>query len=559
MKWGCSFVEFEPSPYAPRQVDVVYSTQEDMTFIFWRIDGSVEPDQVRFEYYDPDFEDWEKINLKRAPYSAAPRSCGEQICFQFQLKGELKWTTVSADLEGNGRGTDFRSRAIRSITDEGVYFGALDFRQRDAAQTFMIDPIALDQNLTFDPKRFDLFQELGLTLVRRYEWRLATSSAVRRSEHTKTRCGEGEGEWVELNERILPSGWTTEAHCMQARPIARDMDGLIVTTPFPPSALLVSLDDRYEPPEQIPLTLFFSLSDLLVRSQQRCDLLQNEIIQPLRDQWIDRIPSDRRVDLGDWFPIDPQTQDQLEECDQPFDRLYPTSSLIDQIKREILADGQDDTVIVALYINNHDEALPDQAAQSFQQLMTELYRLPDTHIELVLVTGEGLSLSAIQYPSAARSQTIPWLAREVTPFKDLMEELGELLFPYRTVLFFSGVTPLPLPDPPPGVAPDRFKICALSPDTLLNVVTDGAGTFSRGDVSGIYSYPWGGPLPPYLLIDLAEQLRVPDFEFYRQSVLARYELCRAFCDFPFRAKNGTDYLDWSIERRCQREDEREVE
>lgn len=552
---GCSFVEFEPSPYAPRQVDIVYSAQERMTFIFWRIDDSVDPEEVRFELFDPDFKEWRALKLSDAPYPAAPRTCGGETCFQYQLRGQLKWTALSEDSEGAGRGTDPRSRALRSITEDGVIFGALDLRQREADQSFNVNPIAINQNISFDPRRFDLFADLGLTLIRRYEWRLAESSAQRRVEHVASRCAlEGTGPWTSLSQTILPEGWTSQAHCLEARPIERADQGVKVVVPMPPSAVLYPLDDAYSPPEQTPLTLFLSLSDLLIRSKQRCALLQREIIQTLREEFQDRVPRGRRLDLGDWFPTTPLDEVSYEDCDQPFDRIYPTSQITDLIKEAILEDGQDDTVVFLLYLNNSDEALPDQTASTMEQLLTELFALPDTRIELLFITGTGLLRSAVNYPSSARGQTIPWQAREVTPFDDLMEEIGALYFPYRTALFYSGMTTIPVPNPPRGVDPDRFKICALSPDTLISVITEGAGTFSVGQRSGIYSYPWGGPTSPELMIDLFEQFRIPKFEYYRERVLMKYELCSQFCDFPFRAKSGIDYLDWSAERRCQREE-----
>ena len=273
---NCSFVQFEPSPYAPRAVNTVYSSQEDLTFLFWRIDESAEIDQVSFEYFDPVLSLWKPIKLSQAIYPAGPRECGSFICFQYQLSGKVVWPEVAASFEGEGRAGNQAERGIRSVHIDGVYFGALDLRQRTVDVTFGAKPIAIKQNVQFDPRRYDYFETINIVLQRSYEWRLTPSLARLRDEHIAENCQMGSGAWTALNNILLPSGWTESAQCLELRPSARVIVPPSVLEPLPPSAILKPMDLTYVPPRDTPLTIFFSLNDLLVRSNQRCLRLQSE-------------------------------------------------------------------------------------------------------------------------------------------------------------------------------------------------------------------------------------------------------------------------------------------
>src|SRR5690349_5865906 len=50
MGGGCGDVSFVPSPYTPQDVDLVYSAQEDITVVRWRISSAVPNDsELQFQ------------------------------------------------------------------------------------------------------------------------------------------------------------------------------------------------------------------------------------------------------------------------------------------------------------------------------------------------------------------------------------------------------------------------------------------------------------------------------------------------------------------------------
>ena len=79
-------MRFEKSPYAVRGLDVVYSEQEDLTFISWRLRDDADPNRVSFELNQGG--QWLPLDLTRAPFPAEPFECdGDYLCFQYQLSG----------------------------------------------------------------------------------------------------------------------------------------------------------------------------------------------------------------------------------------------------------------------------------------------------------------------------------------------------------------------------------------------------------------------------------------------------------------------------------------
>ena len=552
---ACSFVEFEPSPYAPRNLQSIYSEQEDLSFIFWQIDESADVDKVSFEYFDPKTQVWKPIDLGRAIYPASPYACGKAICFQYQLSGHVEWTESSADYEGVGRAGNRFDRGIRSIHEDGVIFGALDLRQRKTITSFAIDPVAINRNLEFRENRYDYFKTINLELKRGYEWRLTPSTANIRAEHLQENCLTGSGVWTSLSTKILPRLWTESSHCLELRPKTSVISSVSVIEPLPPSALLKATNLIYSPPISNPLTFFFSLNDLLVRSSRRCSILEEEIVEPVRRYFKNLTPSDKQIDLGNWYPLTPIGRMNDTSCEQAFDRIYPRLEIVDEIKQEILVRGSNDQVVVGIYSNNSDETLPDQVQADLEDIISELFNLPNTRVFLIVVAGSGLGDAMLNLPNQAGYEYfIPWRAREVTPFDEQMEAIAEPLFPFYTVEFISGMTEIPLSEPT-GLNPLEFKICALTPNTLIGVAVEGEGTFASQRQGTQKSYPWGISRPPALLMRLLEQQRVSHNELIEEQVVLRYEICERFCDFPFINQEDEIFPNWSAEIRCQSQDE----
>ncbi len=86
---ACGPVEFFPSPFTPQKVELVYSTQEDITLVRWRI-SSPNPaaEGLSFEILDQS-GDYQPLVFSRSVYAGGGAACadGDGSCFQYVVRG----------------------------------------------------------------------------------------------------------------------------------------------------------------------------------------------------------------------------------------------------------------------------------------------------------------------------------------------------------------------------------------------------------------------------------------------------------------------------------------
>ncbi len=533
--WACSFVEFEPSPYAPRELEVVYSEQEDVTFLSWRLRDSADLDLVRFEYWDLRDELWRPLSLSAALFPADPYECGSgDICLQFQLKGRAIWPESANPADPT---------PIRSLHEEGGVFGPLSLRQREVAVTFDVRPMPIDRNVRFDPRRYDWFAENRVPLKRGYQWRLTRSDATTGEEDAATHPPEACGEplsrsWLNLATPTLPEGWVEEGRCVNARPKRADGVGAEVTAPLPPGADLAARQLTRAPARLTPRAFLLTLTDLNVRSASRCATLQSEIVGAARAAFNDRFPAAARTDLGDFVPLDPLSEQPLSACRQEPDRLYPVADLLTAVKEAVNPLAPEEVSLIFFYLNNSDDPLNGVAAAQFGSILVELNAIPNLYVYGVAVAGSSVSFLPWQ-------RFIPWRARESSSFEDAIKNIAKSAFPLRTLDFISGETAIPLPAPASAYSPRSFRLCELTPERFLFVRSDGIELMDRYAL-----FPWGAE-DPELYVDIPPQNRVEEAQYYNEKQVANYEVCSRFCDYPFRARSGEDFLSWRAAPVCQ--------
>ena len=85
---GCGPVEFVPSPFTPQNVELIYSAQEDITIVRWRI-SSDDPasDQLHFELLGA--AGYQTIDFSQSAYPGGNAPCGDGTgtCFQYVQRG----------------------------------------------------------------------------------------------------------------------------------------------------------------------------------------------------------------------------------------------------------------------------------------------------------------------------------------------------------------------------------------------------------------------------------------------------------------------------------------
>ena len=327
---GCAFIRFERGPYVVRDVEVVYSEQEDTTFLFWKLPNDAILRKVTFEMAREG--DYVPIELSRALFAADPYRCGDFICFQYQVAGEY---SVDPELP-----------PIRSVHKrEGVFAGTAPRIER-AAVTIRIDPIGIENNRKIDPHLYDYFKENDYAFRREFQHGLTDF---------RDRTCDDNTSWKKLGTTVEPDGgWSDDADgaCLYVRPKHRDDAGVVVFEPFAPSAETVFAEQRYTPPVELAPVVYGLLLDLEVPSDGRCSQIKNFLINTIQTSFESRHDESSR--LGVYTPISSQNGAELSGCEQESTQDYPIERMVEDAKQAELQFAPRGVRVVWVYVNNSD-------------------------------------------------------------------------------------------------------------------------------------------------------------------------------------------------------------
>ncbi len=513
---SCSFVEFERSPYAPRGFDVVYSDQEDLTFLVWRIQDDARLRRVHFELFiDGEFQ---PLDLADTAFPHEPFDCDRiYTCVQFQIPG--RWEPPES------------GPALRGVDRRHGIFNATEPRLNEAPVTFAIDPIAIDNNRSVRPYLFDFFADEDIPLRRSFQWGMADVPV----HHG---CG-AEGvtipnvDFSSLHDPVpLPQGWSEDTPCMVVRPHRSDRDGDQVSAHLQPGPMLYG--ERID--EDVPVinhpTMIAFIADLQVVNESRCERIISEITSTIADALSQR-PAPHHV-LGTFRPLDQEGQ-QENGCSQNPHSTLPIQQIqaaIDQ-RAEI---WDQDTTVVLVYLNNVELAPPNNHLQDLGNLAFYVEDRPDTELFTWLIASNTIRALYIG------DEGVPWAPLEDDNFLPALESVVHFHFPLRTT---DGEGMMPLTIPPPNAAPDPeyVRFCSHSP-TIEAMVGPGYFQF-------FYRETWAWRRDIGITATIPRQDFVSFTTYRRESVLYVYEVCDAYCEAPFIAANGERYESWLDAERCQ--------
>lgn len=523
--FGCADVRFERSPYAVRGVDMVYSAQENLTFIVWRLRRGIDPSLVRFELYEDGA--FEPIDLQDTAFPAEPYECETSyICFQIQREGEY---TFPEDV-----------LPVRSIhEDEGLYAGTVPRVQR-VSVTFSANPVALANNTRIDLGQRDWFEVNGVPLKRSYQWQLVESVGGY-GERPSSLCNPA-GAWSSFEPVVeVDPQWAESAKCLVLEPRREDRQGARVTVPFKPGPVLAVEEQSYVPGETRPPVLYLYLIDLLIRSPSRCEEAKRVIQTQLDRDISSRDPNARR--LGSFTPLDTQTGDARDGCKQAGDQDYPIVQMLDVIKQELARYAPQKVPVVLVYMNNVELPPSQTAIDALGFLFLEL-EFSENGVFFTMALGSNVILELFPW-----NLGVPWRPINDNTFIGDLKTGIQNTVPFRTMDHDTSTLVTIRQPVEAEVRPERFKACAVTPDTIFGLVLEpGSGLFVNVNSP---SYPWPRAGEPAYSIFLEDQVVVPFAEYQRQPVQFVVETCQRFCDFPFRLGNGSVAASWALEEACQ--------
>jgi len=85
---GCGELNFVPSPYTPQDVELLYSAQEHITVVRWRVDATAPVAQTRFELLGADGS-YSPIDFSQSVFAGGIVPCtdGAGSCAQYVVRG----------------------------------------------------------------------------------------------------------------------------------------------------------------------------------------------------------------------------------------------------------------------------------------------------------------------------------------------------------------------------------------------------------------------------------------------------------------------------------------
>jgi len=507
---SCSFIQFEDGPYVIRDLRVVYSQQEDVTFLSWKLRRDADRSLVEFELYRAG--SFRTIDLSEAPFPAEPWDCdGNRICFQYQLPGKY-------DVP------DDRSPLRSRHADEGTFAGP-DPEVREVETTFEIDPIALGRNQRIDPELEDWFDDNGVPLRRGWEWQFVPRDG--------DACGATvDSDWRSLGSTVsVDYGWVDRSVCFASRPDRRDAPGTEIMAPLPPSAETDFGRQTYRPGAIDAPVVYGILLDLVVASEARCNDIKESLLPTIQDAVESR--GDHR-NLGVYTPRSRETGESLDGCDQEPGRQYPVAEMIreaTEVKKKL-----EPTRIRVLWIYLNNVPLqPDES--TVRQLREWTTTLPEEHDLPVYNWAIGSNPVLAAGPWDHRTG---WRPVEDDTFVGDIQAFAEDRLPFRT-MDHENDRNIPIDKPDAVDDPEAFKICQSTPVPVSRIgVEVGRPDYSPADPH----VPWPDTGRPFVQLSLQPQTLVPRLDYRSVRVDFVVEVCERFCDHPFRTRGGAVYDNW---------------
>lgn len=511
---SCSFVKFERGPYAIRDVRAVYSAQENVTFLSWRLRDDAALDSVEFELFDSENDAFVPIDLDDAIFPAEPYACGDGfLCFQYQVDGSLSFGT---------------NQPLRSVHDEFGVFAGPPIQFQFTQQTFNARPTAIDNNRAIDPQIDSWFERERFPLRRTIEWTFTDSDEAGFCPPANEFI-DVEGPWDDSGDPIeVDPSWTAEERCMVLRPRREGSTTPVVGT-LRPSAETTVDQQQYVPPRIIAPSLYTVLIDLEIPNAERCAQVKDFLLSTLEAAIRARGESLR---LGVYTPIGEDGR-PTDGCEQGPRHTYP----IDQMLADAVAAEQEiapaDARLLLIYINNVEVPPSDTIINQFLELLGSLFEETElARFTWAIASNSILSLVDWDFQTG-------WRPIEDDTFREDMISFTKAALPFST-MDHSELKEVTI-TAPDGVEPLYFKLCQTAPFPWSGVgVTPGFPEFDRRTPA----VPWPTETKPFYTVPIEPQRLVAETEWVRRRVVATVEYCTAFCDGPVRTEAGTDYDSW---------------
>jgi hypothetical protein len=524
---ACGDVHFVPAPFTPESVQVVYSAQEDVSIIRWRVSAADPLPDTQFQLDGPD--GFQPIDFARSVFPGGVTPCTDKAggaCAQYVVRGVYDLAGRSHPVRavhsryGLLPGGPAKARTVDTTLAIASFFGP----RNDFVYATLADTVASDGPYSF-PRPYEraMWPAAGLCV-----------SNIWPDGVTFSPLGDKGG--------FAPDAALTDdgTYCVAARPQSADgTPGVVVQARVATVPVVKTAEVTYVPPVEKAPVLYQIILDLEIPVPDRCTAAIDSIEALLRKHM-----------KGGGVPVYQLPTINLAGgagspgCAQQSNREFPATAVAQAVKDLIATLPETHQRYHLIYFNNLHAPLPGTLVSSFQALAAAMSSPPGYDLQMVswlFNPGEAL-VSDVTWTKVAT-----WVSTDDPAFEQTIQMYTEPTLPFTTELDIFPIAFLPAEDVAQH-AGKLVKICSSSPQVYpvssdgLTRIQDPSWTIDPG-------------APPSYWVGLNPQVAVPTSAFVSNQVTVAYQLCDRYCtNHPFLTDAGMGVTSWTESPLCASKD-----
>ena len=410
---GCGELHFVPSPYTPQQIELIYSAQEHLTVVRWRVSSNAPVAETRFEMLGTD--GYHPIDFSKSVYPGGVIACGDKrgACAQYVVRGKYE--------------VDRNARPIQAVHDVYGFLPGGVATTKTVSETLTMESFFHTGNDVVFIHVTDAVAEAGpYKFGRTYERTMWPTTGL---------CIPGTApDDLEFSPLDAASGFppptpltTAGMYCVATRPVPADGgDAAVVQTRVATLPEVVTKTHVFEPEIERSPIIYQVILDLEIPVQDRCE----EVIQEIEDL-LGRHMTSPGVAVHKLPTINlAQAQDGSSRCAQNNGRTVAAAQMAQTVKELVETLPGTHHQYHFMYFNNLDAPPPNPLVTSIQSLFDALFVPTGEDVELLthswLFAPVGGTVSSLTWWAVWIWQTVD------ENFGPALEEYKRNSLPYTT-------------------------------------------------------------------------------------------------------------------------------
>ena len=543
---GCGDVLFVPSPYTPQNVDLVYSAQEDISIVRWRISSTAQPgEDLYFQILGDD--GYTTIDFSHSLFPGGGSACADGVgaCFQYVVPGQYPVGRFPRPIRAVHAtyGTLPGELANAKTEAETLSVSPFFHINNDLVYAGLTDLVAYDSVYVY-PRGYDrtMWSTIGLCVSDSPPATVSFSPLDSTSYGFAPDLPLSESGIYCVGIRPTPSdgGTLDSSGCLDGGYCPRVAQGRVATQPQ-----LTDMHQTFVPPVEQSPVIYQIVLDLEIPVAERCTS-SLATIESLVDKYMHMttVPVVKLPTLN--LATNSAATGGSTNCAQGgAGRTLAATDMAQAVLRQVSSFPQTHQQFHFFYFNNLDAPLPTTLTDSLYSLFNGLTAPPPYDL---------WTFSWLFNPGFASAtgpswwMTTAWQAAnddDPTLERTLAMYAAQSL-PYTSQTYDQSV-PVPLLSAADVAKYDGgfFKICDSSPyaqpasshPPYYPLSGDGAWLIKASD-------------PPGYFVTLPQQIAVPGASFTKASASIDFQVCSAYCDHPYVSTAGTGETSWETSPLC---------